>query len=123
MLVPPVSRYMTHNPHAIGSHELLSAARALMTAQRIHHLPVVDGDRLVGILSEDDLGRGAAEDPIEGVMTRDVASVTASARLDEVVALMSAGRFGSVVVTGEHGVEGIFTLTDALRAFGEFLAR
>jgi len=122
MIVPPVSHYMTYNPYAIGSGELVSAARALMAAHRIHHLPVVDGDVLVGILSEDDVTGAAADGRIGDAMTRDVATVTATARLDEVVALMTAGRFGSVVVTGERGVVGIFTLCDALRAFGEFLA-
>ena len=122
MLVPTVSQYMTHNPYAIGSSERVADARALMRSHRIHHLPVVDDNVLVGIVSEDDFAGAAADGRIGDAMTRDVATVTAGARLDEVVALMTAGRFGSVVITGEHGVEGIFTLCDALRAFGEFLA-
>ena len=122
MIVPTVSRYMTHNPYSIGSSELLSDAQTLMQAHSIHHLPVVDDDLLVGIISGDDLARDVTGDRISDAMTRDVASVSAGARLDEVIALMSAGRFGSVVITGEHGVEGIFTLSDALRAFAEILA-
>jgi acetoin utilization protein AcuB len=122
MVVPAVSQYMTHNPYAIGSREPLSDAHALMQAHHIHHLPVVDDGQLVGILSDEDVARGDRDDRTGDVMTRDVASVSASARLDEVVGLMSAGRFGSIVVTSERGVEGIFTLGDALRAFGEMLA-
>lgn len=122
MLVPPVSRYMTHNPYSIGSSELLSDAHALMQAHRIHHLLVVDDDLLVGILSGDDVARGVSGDRISDAMTRDVASVSSGARLDEVISLMDAGRFGSVVIRSEHGVEGIFTLSDALRAFAEMLA-
>ena len=122
MLVSTVAKYMTHNPYAIGSRERIAEARAIMATHHIHHLPVIDDNVLVGILSEDDLARASANARIADVMTRDVATVSATARLDEVVALMTAGRFGSVVVTGDRGVEGIFTLCDALRAFGEFLA-
>jgi CBS domain-containing protein len=76
----------------------------------------------MGIISADDLS-GAVTDRIGDAMTRDVASVCADARLDEVVSLMNAGRLGSVVITGADGVEGIFTIHDALRAFAEMLAR
>ncbi|MEO8549509.1 MAG: CBS domain-containing protein, partial [Kofleriaceae bacterium] len=55
MLMPPVSRYMTSNPHRIGSHDRLDDARSLMTLHGIHHLPVVDDDCLVGIVSDRDL--------------------------------------------------------------------
>jgi CBS domain-containing protein len=84
-------------------------------------LPVVDNDVLVGIVSDRDLPHHITDDRVAGVMTCDVATVTSGAPLDEVLTLMEAGRFGSVVVTGPHGVEGIFTLTDALHVFSQFL--
>lgn len=121
--MPPVSRYMTSNPHRIGSHERLDAARSLMLQHGIHHLPVVEDDRLVGIVSDRDLAMMASDDRVGEAMTRDVATVTQAAGLDEVVNLMEAGKFGSVVITGDAGIEGIFTVTDVVRAFGDFLRR
>lgn len=121
--MPPVSRYMTANPHRIGSHERLDAARSLMLQHAIHHLPVVDDDRLVGIVSDRDLALMGHDDRVREAMTRDVATVASGAGLDEVVNLMEAGNCGSVVITGHGGVEGIFTVTDVVRAFGDLLRR
>ena len=122
MLMPPISRYMTPAPHAVAPNDTVLAARAVMGQYRIHHLPVVAEQALVGIVSDRDL-HGASDDSVADAMSRQVASVATLAPLDEVVALMEAQRIGSVVVVGAAGVEGIFTLTDALRAFGDMLRR
>jgi CBS domain-containing protein len=121
MEMPPVSQFMTPNPYAVASDEDLSTARSLMQLNRIHHLPVVDDDVLVGILCDRDLLPYVSNDRVCDVMTRDVATVSSNAPLGEVLNLMDAGRIGSVVITGELGIEGIFTVTDALRVFAQFL--
>jgi len=90
---------------------------------QIHHLPVIDHDKLVGLVSDRDLSSIVVDDRVADVMTTDVAVVAANAPLDEVIGLMSLGRFSSVVVMGTDGIEGIFTTTDALRAFAELLDR
>lgn len=95
----------------------------MMRELGIHHLPVVDDDKLVGIISDRDLSTIVLDDTVADAMTNDVAAVTMNAPLDEVLDLMAAGRIGSVVITGSKGIEGIFTVTDALRAFSEFLGR
>ena len=123
MLMPPVSRFMTSNPHAISSSQRLHHARSMMRELGIHHLPVVDDDKLVGIISDRDLSTIVLDDTVADAMTTDVAAVTTNAPLDEVLDLMGAGKISSVVVTGSKGIEGIFTMTDALRAFSEFLGR
>jgi CBS domain-containing protein len=121
MVMPPVSEFMTPNPYAIASDQALSTARSLMQLNRIHHLPVVDNDKLVGIVCDRDLLPHGSGDRVGDVMTRDVATVSSSASLGEVLNLMEAGRIGSVVIAGELGIEGIFTITDALRVFAQFL--
>jgi CBS domain-containing protein len=122
MIIPPVSRYMTKSPHVVAPRDKLTKARSLMRRHRIHHLPVVDADaRLVGIVSDHDVG--ALDDKVIDAMTHDVVTVDANATLDEVVALMQTGRINSVVVTGNAGIEGIFTATDAVRALGDVLER
>ena len=81
MLMPPVSRYMTIHPYAISPRDQLSSARQLMATRNIHHLPVLDGSRLVGILSDRDLLRADAR--VAEMMTQDVLAVTPDYRLPE----------------------------------------
>lgn len=122
MTIPPVSRYMTSKPHVISSHDSLSTARALMTTHGIHHLPVVDGGRLVGIVSDNDVARMQShDDRVSDAMTCDVGLVDETDPLDAAVMLMNAGRLGSLVVGRESGITGIFTSTDAMRALAEIL--
>jgi CBS domain-containing protein len=51
----PVERVMTRSPITVSSDTPLLAGLSLMTRRRIRHLPVVDGDTLVGIVSIGDL--------------------------------------------------------------------
>ena len=51
----PVTEVMTVPAITVGRDEGVLGALALMTRRRIRHLPVVDGDRLVGIVSIGDL--------------------------------------------------------------------
>lgn len=54
-LEEPVEAAMTHDVHTIGQEETVARAMALMTRFRYRHLPVVQGGRLVGMISIGDL--------------------------------------------------------------------
>jgi len=126
MLMPPVSRYMTMHPHAIGPHEKLSSARRLMRNTGIHHLPVMHDEELVGVISDRDLFplNSLRDVAVGDTMSEPVVTVKSEMPLDEVIDLMEREKCGSVVVIGARGgVEGIFTVTDALRAFRDVLRR
>jgi len=58
----PASDYMSQVVTTISASEPLGAAAQLMTSQGIRHLPVVDGDSLVGVLSIRDVMRGLVRD-------------------------------------------------------------
>lgn len=122
MMIPPVSHYMTSRPHVVTSRDSLAKARDLMTAHSIHHLPVVDHGRLVGIVTDDDLDRTRSYDEhVSDAMTGDVAGVDEAVPLDEAVMLMNTGHRSSLVITSKTAITGIFTITDAMRAFAEIL--
>ena len=123
--MPPVSRYMTTHPYAISPGDKLSSARHLMATRDVHHLPVLDGDDLVGVVSDRDLHpiHPLHDITVGELMTHEVAHVWPQTPLDEVVDLMQRKRCSSVVVLGTSGVEGIFTTNDALRALGDLLRR
>lgn len=52
-----VTKVMTPHPVAIAQNEPVSAARKLLEEKGVHHLPVTDGENLVGILTSNDLLR------------------------------------------------------------------
>ncbi len=129
MLMPEVSRYMTREPYTIPSTCTASRARDMMRSHLIRHLPILDGTELVGIVSADELQAlsgipGVDLDHVEiaKVMHRPL-TVWGSAPLDEVADLMSDEKAECVVVLGGHGVQGIFTAVDALRALSSLLQR
>jgi CBS domain-containing protein len=57
-----VAEYMTEDPETIGPDDTTQHAAVLMIHGGFRHLPVVEGDDVVGILSIRDLMRVALED-------------------------------------------------------------
>lgn len=128
MRMPAVSRFMTCCPWTIERRATLADAHALMRDHEIRHLPVVDNGELCGILSERDLllyETGTGERPetvtVERVMTEHPFIATSDMPLDDVAEIMGTRKYGSVVVMGRDGIEGIFTATDACQAFAQVL--
>ena len=77
----------------VGADDPASVARATMRDHRIRHLVVVADGRLVGIVSERDLGgtRGAAsgrDRPIRDLMAADPVSASPSTTLRQAANLM-----------------------------------
>ena len=121
-----VARYMTRGPHTIGREQSLERARAIMKADRIRHLPVLDGGKLVGVLSDRELGifEGiAAGAPllVEDVMVPGGYVTFEDAPLAVVAAEMAELKVGSAVVMKGGHVVGVFTAVDAFRALAEML--
>jgi acetoin utilization protein AcuB len=88
----------------------------------VRHLPVLDGGKLAGILSQRDLffvetlrDVDPAKVPVEDAMTRDVYVVPPERPLGEVAAMMVERKYGCAVVVRGAKVVGIFTTNDALR--------
>ncbi|HEY4056591.1 MAG TPA: CBS domain-containing protein [Kofleriaceae bacterium] len=129
MLMPSISRYMTTKPVTVQRSAPLAEARRLMSDHGIRHLPVLDGRDLCGIVSDRDLrllSNGPLDldcDRVADAMTDRPFIVTSDAPLDEVVEIMGARKYGSVVVAGKDGVEGIFTAVDACMALIDVLRR
>lgn len=126
--IPPVQRYMTPTPQTIGSEQTLAKAHHLMRELGIRHLPVMHGNKLVGVVSDRDVaiitsldGVDPVRYRVEDAMTQDVISVGPDAPLDEVAALMAERKAGSVIVEQNQRVVGIFTTVDAMGALADLL--
>jgi CBS domain-containing protein len=97
-------------------------AVALLALKRIGALPVVDGDRVLGIFSERDVVYRLAAEGIDllqlrvgDVMTTPAVTVEASAGIMEALALMTKRRFRHLpVVEGERMV-GFISIGDLVK--------
>ena len=126
-----VSDYMTKEPFTVGEDASMKEAVDLLRQHHIRHLPVVQGSKLIGIVTDRDIrkaspsllsgvGMGRYEEvlantPIARVMTREPFTLTPETELRQAVQLLVDKKVGAVpVVTGEELV-GIFTEIDALK--------
>lgn len=130
MLMPTLSRFMSRNPVTIVRTASMAEAHRLMREHRIRHLPVMDGARVVGVVSMRDLhlletlpGIVPEEVPVEDAMSPEVFVASESAEIVDILDRMAEGRLGSVVISEQGRVTGIFTTVDALRALAQILRR
>lgn len=126
--IPQIQRYMTAAPITIDSEASLQDAKSMMRSYNIRHLPVMENGNLVGIISERDIdviqgfqGVKLSEEKVAYTMTSEPYVVSGEAHLDEVCIAMAADKMGSVLVSDNHKLVGIFTWIDALNAMGELL--
>lgn len=126
--IPRIARYMSTTPHTIGREQTLSTAHKLMREHRVRHLPVLEGGKLVGVISDRDLALietlrdvDVTTVTVEDAMTQAPYTVSPDASLDEVVATMAEHRYGSAIILDNGNVVGVFTTVDALTALSELL--
>lgn len=126
--IPKIQKYMTTVPICIGRTDTIAEAHKVMRAHDIRHLPVVEGEKLAGIVTQRDLHLietlkdvDAEKVMVEDAMTTNLYTVSPDAPLDEVVAEMAEQKYGSAVVVQNHRVVGVFTTIDAMLAFSDLL--
>ncbi len=125
--MPQIQKFMTAMPHSIDRDVSLEAALSMMREHHIRHLPVQEGGKLIGLLTDRDLKlatsfAGAATLKVEEVMAREPYTVGPDAPLDQVVLEMAEHKYGCTIVQQDNGkVVGIFTAVDGLRVLGETL--
>jgi len=107
----------------VGADDPASVARATMRQHRIRHLVVIEDGRLVGIVSERDLGgtRGAAstrDRSVRDLMAVDPVSASPATTLRQAANLMRGRTVGCLLVVEDGRVVGIVTTTDLLDQLG-----
>lgn len=118
-----VRTYMTLSPIVVDADDPLSGAAQLMKSRKIRHLPVMRGQKLVGVLTQLDLHIALLEkrvaigtSVVADVMSSKPYVVAPSTPLDQVVRGLVDGRHPCAIVSDGERVHGIFTAVDALRA-------
>lgn len=123
----PVEEFTTPDPITAGPDTSILELGQIMKEHGIRHIPVIEKDRIIGIVSDRDLKVAACLNSSEksmvlakDIMVRDPLTVSSESPLDEVAYLMSKNKIGSVIVNDENSqFLGIFTATDALNALIE----
>ncbi len=125
-----ISQYMSRSVVTVTPQTEFHRAFDLMRSRNIHHLPVVDGGRVVGIVAERDLllaaaNFGSSEVPIGEIMRSPAVCVGESALLKEAARLLVVRHIGSLpVLDAKKALVGIITETDIFKiAAGMLRAR
>ncbi len=131
----PISSIMTKELITLNLKDSLYSAEKRMKVNHIRHMPVVDGDKLIGLVSLSDLQRvsfidayskeGTEDTPVYNMLSiRDLMiknPLTASPKTTilEVSKLLASKEFHSLPVVDDGKLVGIITTTDLLHYFIE----
>lgn len=109
---------------AIATDATIAEAATLLSERRIGCLVVHDAQNdLAGMLSERDIvrevgrrGSMCLSDPVSSIMTRRVTTCTGDDTADDVMELMTNGRFRHVPVVSANGLVGLISIGDVVKA-------
>jgi CBS domain-containing protein len=109
--------------HAVSPDTTVLDAIARMDAKRVGALLVMEGERLVGILSERDytrkvilLGRASKDTPVADIMTRQVIVVHPQTGLGECLKVVTHHGIRHLPVVEDEKVIGVLSIGDLVRA-------
>lgn len=134
---PLVQSFMSGPPVTIPLKARLVDAALLMRRASVRHLLVVEGGRLVGLLTDRDLQRCApsrlipiteyayndmfANTTVDRVMVRDPRTIPVSAPVIEAITTMQQAQIGCLPVMDGEKIVGIVTRWDLIEAFRRML--
>jgi len=119
-----VCDWMTKQPATVAPDCSIAGALAYMRRAEVRHLLVVDGGRLVGIVSHRDWRRleagetagGWESQPVMRIMTEDPVTVAPEAAVTVAARVLLERKIGCLPVRDGESIIGIFTTSDALEA-------
>jgi CBS domain-containing protein len=130
---------MTTDVVTLDEHQGIDHLEEAFRVCRFRHMPVVDGDRVIGLVTLRDVLRTSASSlvpskatqneflfgrfKVRDIMATDVVTVPASAPLEEVAELMQKRKLGCVPVVADDSnrLAGILTEADFVRLSAELL--
>ena len=136
-LLQPVSTIMTTELFTVSPNDKLKKAKEIFDAHKIHHIPVVENKKLVGMLSKTDLLyflRGLVDTKFQKVvdetrlnhyyakdiMTKGLAKLNPEDRINVVIEVFKANLFHSIpVVSDDNELLGIVTTYDIILALSK----
>ena len=133
-----VKNRMTKNPICIGVNNKISEVVDIMNEKKLHRIPVVNGKKLVGLVTEGMISKNGAtkatslsiyelnyllsKTTVDAIMIRDVITIHEDSFLEDAALLMYKHDIGCLpVVNDDKEVVGILTSNDVLSAFLDIL--
>jgi CBS domain-containing protein len=127
----PITNVMSSKVTSVNVDEKFSAVRRVLLGASFHHVPIVKGRKLVGMVSTRDILRlsfdasgiseGAVDEAldknfaIDQVMKRDLVTIDSDDSVETAIDLLARGKFHSLPVIDEDGcLIGIVTSIDVL---------
>lgn len=128
----PISHLMTRHVISVHHGDPISKVRSLVREHGVHHIPVVDGDQLVGIITWSDILRISFGDAfgtderevdatldhtltLEQVMKRNPVTLQETATVREAAEILATSDFHSLPVVNGGKLVGMVTTTDLIR--------
>lgn len=122
MMNEPIQSHMTQDVITLNPNSTLGEVREILLSRHIHHIPILEGKKLVGMVTSWDLfklGKSAEEYhtiPVSEIMTRRVATLEPDQHLGAVADVLTRHLFHAVpIVNDDHELLGIITSTDIIR--------
>jgi CBS domain-containing protein len=114
---------MTSNPRSIEPSTMVADAAKLMKAEDVGSLPIVEGDQLVGMVTDRDIvirvvaeGNDPQSTTVGEIASRDLVTVDPEQDLDEALRLMAQHQVRRLPVAEEDGrLVGILAQADVAR--------
>ncbi|HEU4520555.1 MAG TPA: CBS domain-containing protein [Thermoanaerobaculia bacterium] len=107
---------MTRGVIRVAPGDTVAEARATFRRHDIHHLPVLDNGKVIGILTYLQLNKRNDRELVRDIMSRDVPVVDPETTLRKAAALMLNGTSGCLPVMEGEQLAGIITTSDLRRA-------
>lgn len=118
-----VSDHMTRQVVSLAAHQPVADAVRFFATHAFRHIPVTDGPRLVGLLSDRESlqtllrDRDAKKCPVSAIMTQPVVSIRPHASISEAIHTLLSHHTNCLPVTApDESLLGVLTTTDVLRA-------
>lgn len=123
MTVKAILESKGHDVLTLGPNEKLSEAVRMLAEHRVGALVITNGDRkIVGIISERDIvrmvarqGAGALEMTVREAMTPKVKICNENHTVNEIMEIMTAGRFRHLPVERDGMLYGIVSIGDVVK--------
>lgn len=136
----PISRIMTRKPETVKPNDTMEDVRRIFEKRGFHHIPVVQEDKLVGLVSYTDylqLIRSIFDNSqevrlnekvlnatvVEDVMTKNILCLSDTDTVENALLIFKANQFHSLpVVNAKHHLVGIITTYDLMKVLEQVFA-
>lgn len=127
----PVSSIMSVDLITVSPEDLISKIIDIFKREKIHHLPVIDEGKVVGIVSKSDVRSfkkgycfdGQTELPagckVKDIMTTGLAKMEPEDKIDVALEVFKENLFHAILITEDNHLRGIVTTLDIIKALAE----